>query len=228
MNIRAKTILLFLFPVLITTVWATIHEPLTASANRNCQNNQNAANQQGSPSSAAPSPTHTTQSTEKALRRAEAAKLLDQAPMLDPRPKDALSDNEFIAATEKLLDKKVKNVNDAVEELEEAIRDRSRSGGFWSRTSHKVVGWILYPVNAGSPEPRNVGSVTAVVTSSPSSLDVRYYRATHPEKKLDTVTDNSNVELDPPAHWIFECTRNGVTKTQRKSCTSGCTVHFVF
>lgn len=157
-----------------------------------------------------------------------AARLLDRAPVLDPLPADALSERAFIDEVEQLIREDVDDVQEAIEELEGRLKKKgSDSGGNRAiRLMSKAI-----KIFGEADTQRVIGSVdpvTAVISSVPSNLSVRYYRKLRPNQKLDTTTDKVNLNLDPPAIWVFECTHNGVVRTQVISCTSNCSVHFVF
>jgi hypothetical protein len=75
------------------------------------------------------------------------------------------------------------------------------------------------------------GPVFARVSSSPQGLTVTYRRTYDDHTNNDpAVTTNRNEQLDVPTYYFFDC-RNpwtGVLVTQKKNCTSGCDVSFVF
>jgi hypothetical protein len=160
--------------------------------------------------------------------RSEAAVLLNRAPILDPLPENALSEKDFIEATQRLLQKKVNNVPDAVKALEKQLQPTGSSG------PRKLVKRVFGALTGvfGQPDTESIlgtiGPVTANVESVPQNLPVRYYRSTRPEQKFDTTTDNPKLDIDPPAIWVFECTRNGVVQKRVVPCTTGCSVRFVF
>ena len=154
------------------------------------------------------------------------ARLLARAPVLNPLPADALTEREFMDEVERLLDEDVDNVGEAIRELEEQLKPKGRPPAvirYFGKFASLIVGDDDSQKVIAAVDP-----VIADVESVPSNLPVRYYRQSRPKQKLDTTTNKPNLELDPPAIWVFECTNRGVQQTKVVPCTTGCSVRFVF
>lgn len=130
-------------------------------------------------------------------------KLLERAPILDPKPSNALDEKTFIEEAMKLLVGadwevgEVKTALDAVAELE-----------IWFSSSPPVK---------------------AEVTSHPTGLDVEYRRVVDTKGQfLNTTTDNTTLMVAPVLFKFICKNKNGETKEKTIPCTNGCKVRFEF
>jgi hypothetical protein len=148
---------------------------------------------------AKPSPTKVTRKMGLNSEERKIVSLIAHSPFVYPKPKNALGGEDFMRAASE----------------------------FGIPESEK--GSPLDVLRALEAKISRVGPVIADVSSTPTNLSVRYYRLGDVNLKLDTFTDNSAVQLDPPATYVFECTGpGGVIQKKQVPCPTGCTVRFTF
>jgi len=129
--------------------------------------------------------------------------LLERAPVLSPRPSNALDEKRFIEEANKLLVHadwevgKIETAVDAIAELE-----------IWFSASPPVK---------------------AQVISNPTGLDVEYRKVVDTQGPFqNTTTDNVKLMVNPVLYKFICKNKNGEKKEQIIACTNGCTVKFEF
>lgn len=168
---------------------------------------------------------HTPRSIKWDDRVKAAIALLERAPILKPKPANALSDDDFITLSRMVLGSvnlkalklvgtavdqaKIDSVDEAVEGLEELLRFPIHLYGAIENTTRK------------KPE--------AAITSNPQNLIVKYRRTIDHRRNRGVFLNartNTTQGLEP-AVYTFICTReNGKEEEQVVNCTKDCVVRF--